>query len=293
MPALDTVVLAGLGDLALAARTVVDGFMFGVQPSRILGAGMEFSQFRSYQPGDDLRRVDWKLYARSDRYFVREAETETSTSVRIVLDATASMSHADGGIDKFSYARLVAAAVTYLANRQGDAVGLYAMRDRQVIRLSPERGQQHLYRIIHTLEGLEPTGRWPAWPVVERAIADGARRGITVIVSDLHQHEDEILTAVLKTAALRQETLLLHILGRSELEWSYRGTVTLEDLETGRRLTVDADRAAASYRTALERELLRVRRAAEDRGVRYGLVAMDQPVDEALRQFLSAHDRLY
>jgi len=290
---IDPAVLAGLGDLALAARTVVDGVMFGVHPSRILGAGMEFSQFRSYQPGDDLRRVDWKLYARSDRYFVREAETETSVTVRVLLDASASMAHRENGLAKFDYAKLVAAAIAYLANRQGDAVGLYAVNDTALTRVGPERGQQHIRRVLHTLERLEPKGVWPAWPALERAIADGAHRGITVIVSDLHQQEDEILTAVLKTAALRQETLLLHILGRGELEWTFTGTVTLEDLETGRQLTVDADRAAERYRQAMERELQRVRRAAEDRQVRYGLLPMDQPVDQALRQFLSAHDRLY
>jgi len=290
---IDPAVLAGLGDLALAARTVVDGVMFGVHPSRILGAGMEFSQFRSYQPGDDLRRVDWKLYARSDRYFVREAETETSVTVRVLLDASASMAHRENGLAKFDYAKLVAAAIAYLANRQGDAVGLYAVNDTALTRVGPERGQQHIRRVLHTLERLEPKGVWPAWPALERAIADGAHRGITVIVSDLHQQEDEILTAVLKTAALRQETLLLHILGRGELEWTFTGTVTLEDLETGRQLTVDADRAAERYRQAMERELQRVRRAAEDRQVRYGLLPMDQPVDQALRQFLTAHDRLY
>lgn len=293
MATIDPAVLAGLGDLALAARTVVDGVMFGVHPSRILGAGMEFSQFRSYQPGDDLRRVDWKLYARSDRYFVREAETETSVTVRVLLDASASMAHRENGLAKFDYAKLVAAAIAYLANRQGDAVGLYAVNDTALTRVGPERGQQHIRRVLHTLERLEPKGVWPAWPALERAIADGAHRGITVIVSDLHQQEDEILTAVLKTAALRQETLLLHILGRGELEWTFTGTVTLEDLETGRQLTVDADRAAERYRQAMERELQRVRRAAEDRQVRYGLLPMDQPVDQALRQFLSAHDRLY
>ena len=148
--------LAALGDLELAARTVVDGLMYGVHPSRLPGPGLEFSQYRSYQPGDDPRRVDWKLYARSDRYFVREAEIETSVTLRILVDASESMTQEDSGLSKFDYARFAAAALALLAHRQGDAVGVWALRDGQIHTTPPRRHHHHLYQILHNLEQLEP-----------------------------------------------------------------------------------------------------------------------------------------
>src|SRR6201995_6209039 len=118
-------ILMTIKDLSLAARRTIDGFMTGINKSKVRGRGLEFSQYRSYQPGDDLRWLDWKMYARSDRYYIRESEVETSISVRFLIDASASMNHNDDGIKKIDYARFLAASLAYLANLQGDAVGLY------------------------------------------------------------------------------------------------------------------------------------------------------------------------
>src|SRR5262249_33604799 len=149
---LDPKTLAALGDLTLAARTVVDGFMFGVHHSRIPGAGLEFSQYRSYQPGDDPRRLDWKLFARSDRYFLRAAHTATSVTVRFVRDASDWMAKEEAGVSKLAYARLIVAALALLAHRQGDAVGLYAVSGGDVSVMPPQRPSQHVHRLLHTLE---------------------------------------------------------------------------------------------------------------------------------------------
>src|SRR5690606_30542286 len=136
----DPQALAALRDLSLVARTVVDGLMLGVHTSHRAGVGLEFSQFRSYQPGDDLRRVDWKLYGRSDRFFIRESEAETSRAVRLVLDATGSMAHSfANGISTLDYARVLAAALSLVAQRQGDAFGLFALNDRSLQELQPRR----------------------------------------------------------------------------------------------------------------------------------------------------------
>src|SRR5262245_49837946 len=193
---IDPKVLAALGDLTLAARTVVDGFMYGVHHSRIPGAGLEFSQYRSYQPGDDLRRIDWKLFGRSDRYFIREAESETSITVRIILDATGSMAHTEDGVSKFDYARFLAAALALLAVRQGDAIGLYTLSDGAAMTIRPRREASHLHRILHTLERLSPSGRWPVWSSLERAMTPDPERGVTIVIGDFHEHADEIRGAV-------------------------------------------------------------------------------------------------
>src|ERR1700760_4101353 len=122
-------ILMAIKDLSLAARQTIAGFMAGINKSKVKGPGMEFSQYRSYQPGDDLRWLDWKRYARSDRYYIRESEIETSISVRFLIDASKSMEHRDGSYAKIDYARYLAASLGWLANIQGDAIGLYVFRD--------------------------------------------------------------------------------------------------------------------------------------------------------------------
>lgn len=289
---IDPKILAALGDLALAARTVVDGFMYGVHHSRMPGAGLEFSQYRSYQPGDDVRRIDWKLFARSDRYFLRDAETDTSVTVRIVLDASESMAHTEHGLTKFEYARMIAAVLAVLAHRQGDAVGLYALNDADPHVVPPQRGHQHVHRLLHALEQLSPAGVWPEWQRMEGLLTAGGQRGIIAIITDLHERHEEIRTVATKLAALRQEVLVLHIIGRAELEFAYQGTVTFEELETGRRIEVDADAVRPSYLAALGGHLNDLRRSLEALQVGYARFPLDQPLDVALRQFLASRARL-
>ena len=282
--------LAGLKDLSIVARTIVDGFMYGVHPSRTRGAGLEFSQYRSYEPGDDLRRLDWKLYGRSDRYFVRESETETSLTVRLVLDASRSMAHEEDGLTKFEYARMATAALALLAERQGDAVGLVVLRNERLVTLPPQRGHQHLQRLLHRLTLLEPDGRVPPWREAEHAISDGSGRGLTIVISDFHEHEHELLDLVRRVAVLGHETLVIHLMGRKERDFAWEGAVSFEDLETGERIDVEAAAVRAAYHEAQAETFRKLRRELEDRDIRYGTMVMDQPLDQALRQFLTPQE---
>ena len=283
--------LAAVRDLPLVARTVVDGFMYGAHQSRMPGAGLEFSQYRSYQAGDDLRRVDWKLYGRSDRYFVRESEIETSLTLRLVLDASGSMAHAEGAMSKFDYCRFLAASLALLAHRQGDAVGLYALNDGTLRSVRPGRGQAQLHRLMHELERIEPAGAWPAWDGVERALAVGGGRGITVVLSDLHERAAEIRETVLRLAARRHEVIVMHVVGRAELGLDYGGPVELEELETGRVIEVDPATERAAYTAALIADFAALRREFEGRRIEYARFVLDEPLDAALRAFLSARLR--
>ena len=283
--------LALVRDLELAARMVVDGMMLGRHTSRRAGAGLEFSQYRSYQPGDDLRRVDWKLLGRSDRYFVREAESETSTTVRILLDATGSMAHEEGGVSKLDYARFLAAALALLAHRQGDAVGLYVLSDGRAATLRPRREPSHLHRLLHELERIQPTGRWPVWSALERALAPDAARGITVLLGDLHERADEIRAAVRRLAGARHEVICFQVLGDVERGFGYRGTVTLEDLETGRRLDLVAERARPAALARLDEQLRELRCAVEESGSALVPCLLGQPFEVPLREYLARRDR--
>ena len=266
--------------------------MLGRHTSRRAGAGLEFSQYRSYQPGDDPRRIDWKLLGRSDRYFVREAETETSLTVRLLLDATGSMAHDEDGITKLDYARFLAAALALLAHRQGDAVGLYVLSDERVATLPPRREPQHLHRLLHQLEAIVPSGGWPPWPALERALAPGAARGITVLIGDLHEREDEIRAAARRLAGARHDVVCFQIVGERERDFAYRGAVTLEDLETGRRVDLDAEQARDAARARFEERLHGLRRDLEERGAALVTCDLAQPFEAPLRAYLMRRARL-
>jgi uncharacterized protein (DUF58 family) len=283
--------LALVRDLELAARMVVDGMMLGRHTSRRAGAGLEFSQYRSYQPGDDLRRIDWKLLGRSDRYFVREAETETSITVRILLDATGSMAHEEAGVSKLDYARFLAAALALLAHRQGDAVGLYLLSDGRAVTLRPRREPSQLHRLLHELERAQPAGRWPVWSALERALTPDAARGITILLGDFHERSDEIRSAVRRLAGARHEVICFQVLGDVERDFGYQGTLTLEELETGRRLDLVAERSREAARTRLEAQLRELRYAVEESGAVLFPCLLAQPFEAPLREYLGRRYR--
>ena len=283
--------LALVRDFELAARMAVDGTMLGRHTSRRAGAGLEFSQYRSYQPGDDPRRIDWKLLGRSDRYFVREAEAETSLTVRLLLDATGSMAHQEEGVSKLDYARFLAAALALLAQRQGDAVGLYVLGGGDVAPFPPRRELTHLHRLLHRLEGVTPAGAWPEWPALERALVPGSARGITVFLGDLHERADEIRAAARRLAGARHDVVCFQVLGDRERSFGYHGAVTLEDLETGARLDLDADQARATAVARLDTALGGLRRDLEERGAALVECRLAEPFEAPLRAYLARRQR--
>ncbi len=291
MTGLDARTLASLGDLEIVARRIVDGFMFGAHPSRLQGAGVEFSQYRSYQPGDDIRRIDWKLFARSDRYFLRESEVETSVSVRVVFDASDSMRQAEDGVSKFAFAQLLAAAIATLAFRQGDAVGLTTLLDGGARALPANRGRAHLSRILRELEQLTPGGPWPGWRASEGALLSGAGRSVTFVLTDLHERTTEIRAALSKLAALGHDVAVLHLVGRRELEFDYGDDLIFEELETGRTLEVSGATVREEYLASLNAALRSLELELGEQRIEYTRIRLDLPLDAALRQALARRAR--
>jgi uncharacterized protein (DUF58 family) len=287
-------ILMAIKDLSLAARRTIDGFMAGINKSKVKGPGLEFSQYRSYQPGDDLRWLDWKRYARTDRYYIRESEIETSISVRLLVDASASMGHVDDAavrgtspdraFSKLDYARYLAASLAWLANQQGDALGLYVFKDGEVSTLPSRKDPQHLARIFHQLEAVEPGGM-VGEPVSYQHIFTGEqRRELLIFITDLYETDGEIFRLLDLLAALRHEIIVFHIMAKNELEGDYGSWTDVEDLETGKRIPVSS--ADEGYRERMQGWLAGVRMQLLDRQVVYRLLRMDQPLDQALRDFL-------
>ena len=278
--------LHGLRNLPLAARQAAEGFQNGAHASRRHGAGMEFSQYRPYQPGDDLRRLDWRLAARSDRYYLRESEVDTSLTVHLLLDASASMNHRDdNGLTKLDYARLLLAALAYLATQQGDAVGLTILGPAGLTHLPPRAESRQLPRLYHALETAEAAGRFPDAATVAPLTAR-RQRALTVCVSDLYEEESEISALLTRLRAVSGDVLLLHLMAHNELAFSYQGSVTLKDLESGETLQLDADQQRPAYQQQLQAWLRSTAQTARRQGFDYHQLDTSQPLDEAMREFL-------
>ncbi|MXV17209.1 DUF58 domain-containing protein [Pedobacter sp. HMF7056] len=278
-------------ELSLSAKTVIDGFLTGINKSTIKGPGLEFSQYRSYQPGDDLRWLDWKMYGRSDRYYIRESEVETSVAVRFLVDASGSMNHEDGGFKKIDYARSLAAALAYLANLQGDAIGLYVFREGGLFSLAVKQDFQHLTRLYYQLEHIQPGGKFTS-PVHYKDIYAGAgKRELLVFITDMYQQQNEIFDLLDSLNTLKHEIIVFHLMGKNELEFDFKGYSVLEDLETGETIRIDPVSAKKQYQEKLEKQLADYRTALLDRHIYYRMISMDQPLDLALRDFLNQRNK--
>ncbi|HEY4196538.1 MAG TPA: DUF58 domain-containing protein [Mucilaginibacter sp.] len=273
-------------DLQLLAKTVVDGFMNGFNKSKVKGPGLEFSQYRSYQPGDDLRWLDWKMYARSDRYYIRESETETSISVRFLIDASASMNHNDHGVKKIDYARFLAASLAYLANLQGDSVGLYTLANGSLYSMASKPDPQHLQRLFYQLGQIEPAGKFTK-PIYYKELFTGSgRKELLVFITDMYQGNGEITTLLESLAALKHEIIVFHLMGQNELDFDFSGYGALEDLETGESIAINAEHSKKEYQETLEKHLTEIRMELLGKRIFYRMISTAQPLDEALRDFL-------
>jgi uncharacterized protein (DUF58 family) len=298
---LDARVLTATRGLRLAAKQIVAGVLPGMQRSRQPGLSQEFSQYRAYMPGDEPQHIDWKLFARSDRYYIRESEIETAVTIRIILDATASMQHEDttgsgAGVRKFDIARVLAAAFAYLAQAQGDPVGLHAISAGAVVSVQPGQRRQPFERIVHALENFEAEGRWPesarelAAAIASRggsvATAAGTTRELSIVLTDGFEHSAEIRDALAALRSRQHEVLFLHLLGRDELEFPFSGPVRFEDWETGNVFETDAATARASWLENLQRSLDEWRSGWDAKRFDYVQIRTDEPLDRALRTFL-------
>jgi len=282
---IDPKVLMTIKDLPLLAKTVIDGFMNGFNKSTVKGPGLEFSQYRSYQPGDDLRWLDWRMFARSDRYYIRESEVETSISVRFLVDASASMNHDDNGLKKIDYARFLAASLAYLANLQGDSVGLYTFQDGGLFSLASKPDPQHLKRLYYHLEEIKPAGKFTQPVHYKELFAGNGRKEMLIFITDMYQQNGEISKLLDSLAALKHEVIVFQLMGQNELELDFKGFSTLEDLETGETIQV-SQQQAKGYRENLQQHLADIRMELLGKHIVHRLISTAEPLDKALRDFL-------
>jgi hypothetical protein len=283
--------LNSISGLELVARTIVEGFMSGSNKSQSVGVGQEFSQYRSYQSGDDLRQLDWKMFARSERYYIKEAEIETNITVKFMLDASRSMSYKEEGISKLQYAKVIMAALAYLARKQGDTFGLFTVNDQQIKSLLPRFEQQQFIRFLTELIHVKSEGSWEKAKGIEQ-LFDHHGKELIVFISDLYDDAGDIQQFISRLKTNRNEVIVFQLIGKHEVDLDFEGSFTFEDLETGVKTKADTRIQQTEYRGRVQSWLDHSRTWMLEKQINYQLVNMSDPVEQVLRNFLTIRKRL-
>jgi uncharacterized protein (DUF58 family) len=281
---LDPALLARIGDLSLLARNVVDGFMHGLHRSRRVGLSLDFAEHRSYQPGDDIRRIDWRVYGRTDRFYVKEFEADTNASVTFALDTSASMDFGSGPVTNFDYGRFLVASLAWLSQHQGDRVGLVTFSGDLLEVVPPST--RHLRLILHTLGRAKAAGAGRLTPVLERAARLSTRAGIVVVVSDCYEDPAQVQHGIGALRARGHDVILFHVLDPAERDLPGEGAATFEDAESGERLPLRPEALRDRYLTEMNAHRAELSRRLGADGADYLPLTTDQPLDHALYSYL-------
>jgi len=299
---LDPRVLARLSNLQLVAKTVVEGFLIGLHRSPYYGVSIDFAEYRPYAPGDDPRQIDWNVFARTDRYYLKKYHGDTNAEVYIIMDASASMGYKSGNreqgignrrnaLTKFEYGCFLAASLAYFAIHQRDAVGMLLfdtdIQDR--IRARTRRGQ--LPYLLHMLDRAKPGKGTDFAGPLRKAMQFLHRRGIVVLISDFYEAPEVVMRAVRGLQFGGNDLILFHILDPGELEFRAEGPVQLEDLETAERMEVVPEYMAAQYRKLLQEHIRTLQHECRSSRIDYTMLDTSRPLDHALFTFLSARQR--
>ena len=286
---LDPELLARVGSLELLARAVVEGFMSGLHRSPYTGFSTEFTEYRQYNPGDDLRYLDWRLLARTDRYFIKKYRADTNTQCHILIDTSASMNYAHASsVTKLQYAQFLAASLAYLLNRQQDAVGLVAFADKVHTHVPARNRTGHMRTIFGHLSMLEAGGETRLADSLHQLAEILTRRGIVVIVSDFYDQTDRLQEAFQHLRFKGHDLVAFHVLDQNELDFDFTDPVLLlEDAETQEQMPVLPDVVMSGYRERMRQHVEGMRRCAAANNVDYEMLTTKQPLDFALFSFLS------
>jgi len=287
--------LASLANLELVARVAVEGFLIGLHRSPRFGFSQEFKEYRAYVEGDDPRFVDWNVYARTERTYIRRYEGETNTRLMILLDASASMSYASHSVSKLQYAKFLTAALSYLAMRQHDPTGLIVF-DEEVRQYRPPTARAGgLTGMLHTIDAVQASGRTRLLECFAKFREHLTRRGLVAVVTDLYCDPAALTKAVQPLAYHGHDIVIFQLLDPNERRpealtatgaGKGRESLLLEDMETQATIQVSAQYLRETYAERLDTHLGDLRRATASVGAHHVVVATDEPLDRALRQYL-------
>jgi uncharacterized protein (DUF58 family) len=286
---LDPTVLTRIGNLELVARTVVEGFISGLHSSPFLGLSLDFAAHRPYMPGDDIRKVDWRVFARTDRFYVKEYEAETNANVFFALDISRSMDYGSGEVTKLEYARFMTACLAYLSAGQRDRVGAATFDSGLVDHVFPSVRNRRL-----VLAALDRARAERAGDLLDplRKIGESLRRkGLVVLVSDLYARPPAVLSAVAALKSKGHDVIVFHVLDPAELRFPFETPRSFEDLETGERIPITPDEMGEEYLEQVEAHTSELARLMAQNRIDYELFDTSEPLDGALYRYLSLRER--
>jgi len=289
---LDPATVGKLQNLELKARLIVEGYIAGLHRSPYHGFSVEFAEYRPYMPGDSIKTIDWKVFAKTDRTYVKVFEEETNLIANLLLDKSGSMGFPVGGTTKLEYAGMLAASLTYLLVRQQDAVGLCVFDDT-VRRLIPHRSvRKQLFQILQTLEGIEPGAKTSISPALHEMAERMNRRGLVVLISDLMDDPEKVLMGLKHFRHRQHEVIVFHVLDPRELDVDYKEEVEFEDMETGEKLRVEPAFLREQFRRDVRAWIDKLERGCRNHQIDYHLLRTDTSFDVALTAFLGKRARM-
>jgi uncharacterized protein (DUF58 family) len=289
MPAtlnIDARTLAAIDDLSLLARTVVEGFLAGLHRSPFLGYSTEFSAYRAYTQGDNLRHVDWKVWARSDEFYVKQFEDDTNLRCQIFLDTSASMDFGTDDTNKFHYGRVLAAVLAEIMVRQHDAPGLILFGESARQAVPTHASRHHAEEIFHLLAGAKAQGGTRVDQRLFRIVETLTRRGAAVVISDFFTNDESVRQLLRQLQAQHQEVIVFHVLAPEELDLPYEGEFIFEDLESSQQIPVHTDDFRREYLKRLKEFCDGLKRECVGLEIDYQLLRTDAPLDLALTEYL-------
>jgi len=286
---MDPKVLARIGNLELVSHAVVDGFINGLHKAPYFGASVDFAEHRGYVPGDDIRRMDWRVWARTDRYYIKEYEAESNMNFSLLLDVSKSMDYGGKGIKKIDYGRIIAACLTSLVSHQRDRVGMAAF-DSDVVEYVPPSAK-HLETVMHVLDRLKPGRPGSLKEPLHKLAEHYGRRGVLVLISDLYEDPETVVEAVKPLRFRGNDVMVFHVLDQDELEFGFEDAAPFEDIETGEQVPVVPDSLRKEYKAMVQAHIEALGKSFSKVGVEYALFDTSQPLDYVLFKFLSARAR--
>ena len=286
----DPQILSRIKDLELIARTVVSGFINGLHRSPAFGASIDFAEHRGYVPGDDIRRVDWKVYARTDRYYVKQYEADTNANFSVLMDISRSMAFASQGVSKLEYGSYLAACLAYLSMRQRDRVGIITFDEAIVTHVPPSA--KHFNVLLHTLDRARPERPGRLSEVLGRMAEFFKRRSIVALISDLYESPDTLLEALRPYIHLGNDLVVFHVLDPAEITFPYKNPGRFQDLESGTQVPVVPEVFAKEYRKLIREHIDALTARFAEARVDYVQLDTSQPLDGALYAYLSSRERL-
>jgi len=287
---IDPKVLAKISNLQLLAKTVVDGFINGLHHAPYLGLSVDFAEHRGYMPGDDIRRIDWRLFARTDRFFVKEYEADTNTNIVFLLDVSRSMTFKSQAVSKLDYARYLCACLAYFSHKQKERVGLLTFDDDIIDFVPPSA--KHMDVALHTIDRIVPGKSSNLARPLLKVCEAVRRRGFIVLVSDFYEEPQAVFEAVKPLRYRGNDVILFHILDPAEIQFPFDAAANYEDLESGEAVPVVPEYLRDQYRQMMADHIAGLSRIMTDNRIDYSVFDTGRPLDYALFAYLANRERL-